>query len=89
MTITNTKIKIKIMENYKADYYNPETFEKSEIETKIPSDLVSEVKQSLDKMEGYLITPTIINPEELSVVWGIIDNTNTLKYTLSITPNHL
>jgi len=89
LTITNTKIKIKIMENYKADYYNPETFEKSEIETKIPSDLVSEVKQSLDKMEGYLITPTIINPEELSVVWGIIDNTNTLKYTLSITPNHL
>ena len=77
------------MENYKADYYNPETFEKSEIETKIPLDLVSEVKQSLDKMEGYLITPTIINPEELSVVWGIMDNTNTLKYTLSITPNHL
>jgi hypothetical protein len=75
------------MENYKADYYNPETFEKSEIETKIPLDLVSEVKQSLDKMEGYLITPTIINSEDLSVVWGIMDNTNTLKYKLSITPN--
>jgi hypothetical protein len=75
------------MKNYKADYYNPETFEKSEIETKIPLDLVSEVKQSLDKMEGYLITPTIINSEDLSVVWGIMDNTNTLKYKLSITPN--
>jgi hypothetical protein len=50
-------------------------------------DLVSEVKQSLDKMEGYLITPTIINSEDLSVVWGIMDNTNTLKYKLSITPN--
>jgi hypothetical protein len=74
------------MENYKADYYNPETFEKSEIETKIPSDLVSEVKQSLDKMEGYFVTPTIINSEELSVVWGIMDNTNILKYKLSITP---
>ena len=73
------------MENYKADYYNPETFEKSEIETKISSDLVYEVKQSLDKMEGYLITPTIINPEELSVVWGIMDNTNKLKYKISIT----
>lgn len=73
------------MENYKADYYNPETFEKSEIETKIPLDLVSEVKQSLDKMEGYFITPTIINPEELSVVWGIIDNTNKLKYKILIT----
>jgi hypothetical protein len=75
------------MKNYKADYYNPETFEKSEIETKIPLDLVSEVEQSLDKMEGYLITPTIINSEDLSVVWGIMDNTNTLKYKLSITPN--
>ena len=73
------------MENYKADYYNPETFEKTEIETKISSDLVYEVKQSLDKMEGYLITPTIINPEELSVVWGIMDNTNKLKYKISIT----
>ena len=72
------------MENYKADYYNPETFEKSEIETKISSDLVYEVKQSLDKMEGYLITPTIINPEELSVVWGIMDNTNKLKYKISM-----
>jgi len=76
------------MKNYKADYYNPETFEKTEIETKISSDLVYEVKQSLDKMEGYLITPTIINPEELSVVWGIIDNTNKLKYKISITPNN-
>jgi len=76
------------MENYKADYYNPETFEKTEIETKISSDLVYEVKQSLDKMEGYLITPTLINPEELSVVWGIMDNTNKLKYKISITPNN-
>ena len=76
------------MENYKADYYNPETFEKTEIETKISSDLVYEVKQSLDKMEGYLITPTIIDPEELSVVWGIMDNTNKLKYKISITPNY-
>ena len=76
------------MENYKADYYNPETFEKTEIETKISSDLVYEIKQSLDKMEGYLTTPTIINPEELSVVWGIMDNTNKLKYKISITPNN-
>ena len=76
------------MENYKADSYNPETFEKTEIETKISSDLVYEVKQSLDKMEGYLITPTIIDPEELSVVWGIMDNTNKLKYKITITPNN-
>jgi len=75
------------MENYKADYYHPETFEKSEIETKIPSDLVSEVKKTLDNIEGYIITPTMINPEDLSVVFGVMDNTNRLKYKISITPN--
>ena len=76
------------MKKYTAGYINPETFEKTEIETKISSDLVYEVKQSLDKMEGYLITPTIINPEKLSVVWGIVDNKNNLKYKISITPKH-
>jgi hypothetical protein len=77
------------MENYKADYYNPETFEKSEIETKIPVDLVNEVKQTLDNVEGYLITPTMINPEDKSIVFGIMDMSDkALKYKLSITPNN-
>ena len=73
------------MENYKADYYNPETFEKSEIETKIPVDLVNEVKQTLDSMDGYMITPTMVNPDDNSVVFGIMDmSDNMLKYKLSI-----
>jgi uncharacterized membrane protein YheB (UPF0754 family) len=77
------------MKNYKADYYHPETFEKSEIETKIPSNLVTEVKQGLDNIDGYIITPTMINPEDNSVVFGIMDMTDrTLKYKLSITPNN-
>jgi uncharacterized membrane protein YheB (UPF0754 family) len=77
------------MKNYKADYYHPETFEKSEIETKIPSNLVTEVKQGLDNIDGYIITPTMINPEDNSVVFGIMDmNDRTLKYKLSITPNN-
>lgn len=77
------------MENYKSDYYNPETFGKSEIETKIPVNLVNEVKQTLDNIEGYMITPTMINPEDNSVVFGIIDMTDrTLKYKLSITTNN-
>jgi hypothetical protein len=80
----------KIMENYKADYYNPETFEKSEIETKIPVDLFNEVKQTLDKMDGYMITPTMVNPDDNSVVFGIMDlSDTTLKYKISITPNYL
>ena len=78
------------MENYKADYYNPETFEKSEIETKIPVDLVNEVKQTLNSMDGYMITPIMVNPDDNSVVFGIMDmSDNMLKYKLSITPNYL
>ena len=77
------------MENYKADYYNPETFEKSEIETKIPVDLVNEVKQTLDSMEGYMITPTMVNAEDKSVIFGIMDmNDKTLKYKVTISPNN-
>ena len=77
------------MENYKADYYNTETFEKSEIETKIPIDLVNEVKQTLDNIEGYMITPAMVNPEGESVVFGIMNMTDrTLKYKLSITTNN-
>ena len=77
------------MKNYKSDYYNPETFEKSEIETKIPVDLVNEVNQTLNNIEGYMITPAMINPEDNSVVFGIMDmNDRTLKYKLSITPNN-
>ena len=59
------------MENYKSDYYNPVTFEKSEIETTIPDGLVREIKQTLNNIEGYMITPAMINPEGKSVVFGI------------------
>lgn len=75
------------MENYKANYYNPETFEKSEIETEIPVDLVNKVNQVLHSIDGYMITPTMINPEDNSVVFGIINMSNkTLKYKVSVTP---
>ena len=77
------------MENYKADYYNPETFEKSEVETKIPVNLINEVKQTLDSMEGYMITPTMVNAEDKSVIFGIMDmNDKTLKYKVTISPNN-
>ena len=77
------------MENYKADYYNPETFEKSEIETTIPDGLFREIKQTLNNIEGYMITPAMINPDDNSVVFGIMDmNDRTLKYKLSITSNN-
>ena len=77
------------MENYKSEYYNPETFEKSEIETTIPDGLVREIKQTLNNIEGYMITPAMINPEGESVVFGIMNMTDrTLKYKLSITTHN-
>ena len=77
------------MENYKADYVNPETFEKTKIETKIPTDLIIDVKQLLDQSDRYMVTPIMINPEDKSVCFGIMDlEDRTLKYKLSITPNH-
>ena len=77
------------MENYKADYINPETFEKTEIETKIPTDLIIDVKQLLDQSDRYMVTPIMINPEDKSVCFGIMNlEDRTLKYKLSITPNH-
>ncbi len=75
-----------IMENYKGDFYSPESFEKIEIETKIPVDLVKTVDESLNKVEGYFVTPIIAKPEELSVVWGLTSIETKLKYKVSIIP---
>ena len=77
------------MENYKSEFYNPETFEKSEIETKIPSDLVLTIEQSLNTLNGidsYFVSPIIVKPEDSSVVFGVISSDTKLKYRVSITP---
>ena len=76
------------MENYKADYINPETFEKTEIETKIPVSLVKQIHLDLTNLKDYLVTPTLINPDDMdSVVFGIIDtNDATMKYMVTISP---
>lgn len=78
------------MENYKADYINPETFEKTEIETKIPVSLIKEIHLNLTTLKGYLVTPKLINPDDKdSVVFGIMDiNDRTMKYKVTISPNN-
>jgi hypothetical protein len=78
------------MENYKADYYNPETFEKTEIETKIPVSLVQEIHLDLTTLKGYFVTPTLIDPNDKnSVVFGIMNmNDRTMKYKVTISPNN-
>jgi hypothetical protein len=76
------------MENYKADYISPYTFEKTEIETKIPVSLVKQIHLDLTNLKDYLVTPTLINPDDMdSVVFGIIDtNDATMKYMVTISP---
>ena len=77
------------MKKYTAKYINPETFEKSVIETKIPADIVKEIQNLLSNMKDYYVTPTLINPEDGSVFIGIMDiEGRSVKYKLSITPHY-
>jgi hypothetical protein len=78
------------MENHKSDYYNPKTFEKTEIETKIPVDLVNQTHRYLEILQGYLVTPPLINPNDKdSVVFGIMNmKDKTMKYKVTISPNN-
>lgn len=71
------------MEIYKTGYYNPETFERTEIETNLPTDLVKAIRNCLDGNDNYLTTPTMINPEDNSVAVGVMDlNDRSLKYNI-------
>ena len=77
------------MKKYTAIYIDPETFEKSVIETKIPADIVKEIQNLLSNMKDYYVTPTLINPEDGSVFMGIMDmEGRSIKYKLSITPHY-
>jgi hypothetical protein len=76
------------MKNYKAKHINPETFEEKEIETLIPISIVENIKNSLDNIgEEFMVTPIMINPEDLSIIFGLIEtdiNSSRLKYKVSI-----
>jgi hypothetical protein len=78
------------MENYKADYINPETFEKTEIETKIPVSLIKEIHLDLNTLKDYFVTPALINSDDRdSVVFGIMNMSDkTMKYKVTISPNN-
>ena len=76
------------MNNYKTRHYDPVTLEKSEVEANIPDRLVIDLSLLLQQMKNYLSTPIIINKEEKSVMWGLVDKEDrTLKYTISINQN--
>jgi len=75
------------MKKNKIYSYNPTTNEKSNIETSLPEALVTEIEKALSNIEGLTPTPILINPTELSISIGIIENKErTLKYRVSITP---
>ena len=79
------------MENYKETWVNPETSKKTEIETKVPTHMVEEIKKTLDVMDEYLITPPIINEKDLSVMFGVMDMSDEgyrIKYKVNITSNN-
>ena len=72
------------MKKYKAVHVDPKTFEQKEIETLIPLKIVKNVQQSLEQLgEEFIVTPVLINPENLSVKFGIIEDAS-VKYVISI-----
>ncbi len=56
--------------------------------------MVNKIRRDLESLQGYLVTPTLINPNDKdSVVFGIVDMNNTdngkkMKYKVTISPNN-
>lgn len=81
------------MEKYIIDSYNPKTFEKSEIETSLPKELVEKIECVLKEFEGenWYVTPVMVNPINMSVIFGIIERKGTefgYKYKITISENY-
>ena len=77
------------MKKYIIDNYSPITFERLDIETPLPEILVTEIIKTLDNIEGLTPTPIMIDPTDLSIRIGIIENKeHKLKYRVIITPNN-
>jgi hypothetical protein len=72
------------MEKYKGEYYDPGSFEKHEFETTIPVDLLEEIKQSVNKIVNYEVKYVMVNPENLSVMIGVMGDVNRVGYKISI-----
>lgn len=81
-----------LTDNYYARIYNPENFDEyNEVDTGLPNQLVSTIKQSLDTLNDYSdtlsVSPIIIIPQTYDMKWGIIELENgisKLKYTVTI-----
>ena len=71
------------MKNYTLEY------EGVEIESLIPKLIIENIKTSLKKLdEEFKVTPLFIVPEDLSIIFGIIDKDSSLiEYQIKITKN--
>jgi len=75
-----------------SNYYNPETgdavkfaAEQLECGRGVPKELVIEIKRALDNLDdNHVITPKMINPNDLSITFGVLDIGKGLKYKVSI-----
>ena len=74
------------MEKYTTSILNFETLESTQISTEIPKILVESIQNAFNKKDGeLLLTPIMVNPDDLSVVFGVIDRTSaTQKYRITI-----
>lgn len=76
-------------DNYMVRIYNPSNFpEFKEVDTGIPTQLVDEIQNALDRLSGKLSsTPSLVISETYDIKWGIVEinkNISELRYKVTI-----
>ncbi len=66
------------MEKYKFLVFDPKTMESAERESSVSNELVNRLQELLETLndDNITLSPLIINPDDLSVRWGIIETIN-------------
>jgi hypothetical protein len=76
-------------DNYMVRMFNPSNFaEFKEVDTGIPTQLVDEIQNALDRLSGKLSsTPSLVISETYDIKWGIVEinkNISELRYKVTI-----
>lgn len=77
-------------EKYKFSLYNPDTMESEERDSSVSKKVVEEIEKRLKSIDGIQVTPTIIEPSDLGVRFGVIEKVDgkaTLTHHIVIQPN--
>lgn len=72
------------MEKYKFLAYDPKSMEPIEKESSVSNELVKKLQEFLESLNGgdggnMTVAPLIIDPDDLSIRWGIIETINGQK----------